>query len=264
MRLDPRVIENWASTGEAGAEFPNIVRRLILATSPDLALVDMPGGSSVRLPGWDGRTRATEGNVWVPEGDCVWEISCEAGPRQKADRDYTNRTADPRGLNPQLTTYVVVTARVFPNSDNWEAERRGQRDWRDVRVVDAEIVSAWLEQAPAVAEQFARLIGLRPDGGYLALDEWWRGWAGPTTPTISPELVLAGRDAQAQELGDWFTNEPVGYFVKGDTREEAIAFLAAAAHRGKAHGVRNSCPVPWWCGMLTLGGISVCPHLPWC
>ena len=233
MRLDPRAIENWASTGDAAAEFPNVVRRLILATAPHLVLVDMPGGSSVRLPGWDGRTRANAGNEWVPGGDCVWELSCEADPRQKANRDYANRLADLRGLDPQLTTYVAVTARVFPNSDTWEAERRDRGDWRDVRVVDAEIVSAWLEQAPAVAEQFARLIGLRPDGGYLALDEWWRGWAGPTSPDISPGLVLAGRDAHADELADWFGREPVGYFVQGDTREEAIAFLAAAAHRAE-------------------------------
>ena len=230
MSLEPSDVAGWAGKAQASAEFPNVVRRLILATAPALSLVDIPGGSSVKLPGWDGRVRTTMGTAWVPEGDSVWEISCEAGPRAKASSDYSKRTCAPRGVDPSQVTYVAVTARAFSNKDTWAEERRKEGKWRDVRVVDASDIVAWLELAPVVAEQFARLVGLVPDSGYISLDEWWRGWSQSTEPKIQPGLVLAGRGQQVDELSGWFGDESNGRFVQGDTKEEAIAFLAAAAH----------------------------------
>ena len=56
------------------------------------------------------------------------------------------------------------------------------------------------------------------------------GWASATQPKIIPELVVAGRGEVVDALGEWAMGVPVHWYVQGDTRDEAIAFLAAAAH----------------------------------
>ena len=107
---------------------------------------------------------------------------------------------------------------------------RQEGHWADVRALDADDLIAWLGQAPAVAGWFARLIGKLPETGVVPLDEWWDGWASATQPKIIPELVVAGRGEVVDALGEWAMGVPVHWYVQGDTRDEAIAFLAAAAH----------------------------------
>ena len=229
LLIDAQEIAVWAGTGGAAQDLPNIVRQLILATGVELAELVMPGGSSVRLPGWDGMVRAGSGNLWVPEGDSVWELSCDGNPLGKANEDYRKRTDEPLGLDRSQITYVAVTARRFNGKEAWVQDRRNAGIWRDVRFVDADTLVSWLEVAPAIGERFARLIGKAPDGGYTSLREWWDRWVYGTLPVVTPELVLAGRSKEIVELGSWFRTDPAGFYVQGYTQDEGIAFVAASA-----------------------------------
>ena len=98
-----------------------------------------------------------------------------------------------------------------------------------LRILGADDLVAWLEQAPAVAHWFARLIGKLPASGVVSLDEWWENWSTVANPEISPELVTAGRQDQAERIAQWFRGVRSHYYVQGDTQDEAIAFLAACA-----------------------------------
>ena len=98
------------------------------------------------------------------------------------------------------------------------------------RALDGNDLVALLEQAPAVAHWFARLIGKLPATGVISLDEWWENWSTVAVPRISPELVTAGRQDEADRLAQWFQGESSHYYLQGDTPEEAIAFLAASTH----------------------------------
>ena len=55
--FDSSEISNWADKPDAQHQLPELIRRLILATLPMSSLLDMPSGSSVWLPGWDGLAR---------------------------------------------------------------------------------------------------------------------------------------------------------------------------------------------------------------
>ena len=68
ISFDSSEIVNWADQPDAHHIFPELVRRLILATAPLPDLLDMPSGSSVRMPGWDGLLSVSEGNLWLPAG----------------------------------------------------------------------------------------------------------------------------------------------------------------------------------------------------
>ena len=228
--FDTSEIVNWADKPSAADVLPELVRRLILATTTLPESLDMPSGSSVRMPGWDGLLSVSEGNPWIPSGVSAWEFSCEKNPKQKANGDYEKRKEDPQGKIASQTTFVFVTTRRFRGKKAWMNERRQEGHWADVRALDADDLIAWLGQAPAVAGWFARLIGKLPETGVVPLDEWWDGWASATQPKIIPELVVAGRGEVVDALGEWAMGAPVHWYVQGDTQDEAIAFLAAAAH----------------------------------
>ena len=228
LHFDPSEISNWASLPNANHQLPELIRRLILATTTP-TLLDIPGGSAVWRSGWDGLVEAVEGNAWVATGVSVWELSCQREPGTKASADYRKRTDDPQGVAPAGATFVFVTPRQWSGKQNWIKQRRGAGEWAEVRAFDASDLATWLEQAPAVATWFARLIGKLPAGGYVTLEDWWQNWATVSQPNISPQLVLAGRQESADKLGEWMQQSPAYYYVRGQTREEAIAFVAASA-----------------------------------
>ena len=228
--FDSSEIVHWADNPDAHHQLPELVRRLVLATVPMPSLLNMPSGSSVSRPGWDGLLVVEKGNAWVPDGASAWEFSCEGDPKRKATRDYNNRTTDPKGVDTPTTTFVFVTPRKWDEKQAWANECQEAGPWADIGVLNADDLVAWLGQAPAVAHWFARLIGKLPATGVVPLDEWWENWSTVTNPRISAELATAGRQDQAARISQWSRTEPSHYYVQGDTQDEAVAFLAGCAH----------------------------------
>ena len=234
LNFDPSDIAGWASRPDASHQLPALIRRLILATVPGVSLLDIPHGSAVTLPGWDGRLTAPQGNPWAPSGASVWEFSAQQNPTSKANDDYRKRTNGPLEVDMANTTFVFVTPRQWGPKQKWAEQSRSEGKWADVRALDASNLAAWLEQAPAVAGWFAKLIGKLPADGYISLAEWWERWSTATDPNISPELVLAGRGEPSDALARWAQQPPSAYYLKGYTKEEGIGFLAAVAQSGAA------------------------------
>ena len=229
IHFDPSEIVNWADKADAYHQLPELVRRLILATVPQPAILDMPSGSSVRMPGWDGLLDVIGGNTWTPSGKSGWEFSCDKDSKEKADADYKKRTLDPGDIDPSESTFLFVTPRRWSGKSAWLTTRLQQPGWTDVRALDADDLVVWLDAAPSVAGWFARLIGKLPDTGVIPLDEWWESWSSATQPEIVPKLVLAGRGEQVEALREWAGSNPGSWYVQADTQGEAVAFLAAAA-----------------------------------
>ncbi len=230
ITFDASEIMHWADKPDASHKFPELVRRLIMATVPMPSLLDMPSGSSVTGPGWDGLTVVQTGNIWVPKGSTAWEFSCQKTPKCKATEDYEKRTKDPKGVNIATTAFRFITPRRWNGKQKWSQHFQEKAQWADVRALDADDLVGWLEQASAVASWFAKLIGKLPDGGFVPLDEWWECWSSRTDPQISPELVTAGRCEEMGKVESWATGEPASWYVQADTRTEVVAFLAACAH----------------------------------
>ena len=162
--FDSSEIDRWADLPDAHHRFPELIRRLVLATVSGPSRIDFPSGSSVRLSGWDGLVEVEEGNAWVPGGASAWELSCENNRALtgKATSDYRKRTTDPPGVDIPATTFVFATPRRWTGKREWVTERRKEGSWYNVRAFDADDLVAWLEQAPEVSIWFAHLIGKLP------------------------------------------------------------------------------------------------------
>lgn len=56
--IDRNALKNWADAREAQSEFPRLIRRLILETTPGIEGLSMPAGEGVAASGWDGTVRS--------------------------------------------------------------------------------------------------------------------------------------------------------------------------------------------------------------
>ena len=208
IAFDAAEIDHWADQPDATHQLPELIRRLVLATCPTLSRIDMPSGSSVWRPGWDGLLDVQDGNAWVPQGSSAWEMGCVPRPIEKANSDYEKRTANPGAVETDKTEFVFITPRRWPAKETWASARRQEGAWADIRTLDANDLVAWLQQAPAVAHWFARLVDKLPDMGWASLDEWWEHWSQMTNPAITPELVLAGRNEAGRRTNSMGSGNP--------------------------------------------------------
>jgi hypothetical protein len=224
---DQRDLAAWAGTVEAKTEFPRLVRRLILETGAGLTALGMPAGEGVASEGWDGTVSAQEATHKIPLGDSVWEISTHSNPNKKAQEDYDKRLTAPGGLQTADVTYVEVILRRWADRANWAAQRTADGRWKEVRAYGLDDVELWLEDAPATRIWISEKLGLRPTG-IKSAERWWDDWSTKTTPSLPPDVPLAGRDAGQATLKTFLNGVGGGSLTIGaPSVDEAIAFAVA-------------------------------------
>lgn len=226
--VDRSKLQNWADTRSAQSEFPRLVRRLVLETTPGLLELGMPAGEGVAAGDWDGSIRTTDATAWVPEGLSVWELSVNSSPKTKADEDYVKRAATPDGTATGDCTYVEVILRPWTARASWARKKRGDGVWRDVRALGLDDIETWLEAAPITWAWLSEELGLSPRGLRTGFT-WWRDWAAQTNPALTSKAVLAGRADAAREVEDRAATFGSITTVAGASLEEVCAFVAAVA-----------------------------------
>lgn len=217
----------WSNRRDAQSSLPQLLRRLITATVDNLGHVSFRADEGVHLGGWDGVVRSASPNAFVPEGITAWEAGTDGDVKGKADGDYDKRSKDSLKLNPADTSFVFVTSRRWKNKDVWAEDKRAEGVWKDVLAYDADDLATWLEMAPAVHIWLSYLIGKSPEG-VEDLSTYWRNWANVTRPPLADGFVIAGRTASVGAVHDWIRTAAGAIALRGETRDEAVAFLAAA------------------------------------
>jgi hypothetical protein len=230
MWVDATDLSHWADTRQAQEALPLLVRRLILASADQIGSISMPAGDSIFRPGWDGRLFTKTAEWPVPEGASVWEFGTSKDIREKATADLRKRTEDPLGVVLADTTFVFVSPRRWQQKDEWSAKQIATGPWRSVLVLDADDLETWLDQAPAVAAWFARVVGKQPEG-VEALDSFWQRAISDTEPCLTPDIILAGREKLCEKFEQWAEGSERILRLKADTREEALLVLAAWARQ---------------------------------
>ena len=228
--VDATDLDAYAEQRPRGAQelLPHLVRRL-LANTPGVTGVSVRTGSSIGMTGYDGQAHGGAGTSFVPAGPGVWELGTSGDPRKKAQDDYRNRTKNPMGIDPAATAFIAVSLRKWdePNRQDWLARRNKEGIWRVVVALDADDLDGWLDETRAVRIWVSEQMGRRPRH-VATLDLWWRHWAGATRPALPADLLLSGRRPQAEQLRDLLIGACAAHGVLGPSRDEALAFVAAA------------------------------------
>ncbi|MCU0694260.1 MAG: hypothetical protein MUF54_22955 [Polyangiaceae bacterium] len=185
----------------------------------------------MRRSGFDGVVESEQGSAFCPAGVSVWELSVEEGAGAKMKRDFRNRTeSPPAGFILERTTYIALTARRVDDKDAWAREQAANTQWAGVRVYDADNLASWLETAPAVACWFASVHLSRPAEFLSDISTFLHQWERSTQPPLRRSLLLEGRDDAIRTVKEWLRRPRAPQILKilGDTRQEALAFAAAA------------------------------------
>lgn len=225
-------IERWASTVLSKADLPYLILRLIRATTTIGTQVDIPLGSASYVGGWDGIVNCEKNTQFVPKGISLYEFGTEADCKGKADDDYNKRTANSLGYSPRDSVFIFITPRFWKAKDKWVKEKQQQCVWKDVRVYDSSNLEQWLDIAPATSRWFAAQPGIAayPFDGIMTGDDFWDEWStGPNTLKLHPEVIIAGRKYEQLQLKTALEGPACIKGVKASTKDEAIAFIVAAA-----------------------------------
>jgi hypothetical protein len=236
---DATDLERWADQRSAQADLPRLVRRLIRHENDQVQRVEMRGGEGVGLPGYDGIVEATRATSFVAEGLSVWEMGTSEDPAGKATDDYKSRTADPLGVYMASATFVFVTPRRWRKKKDWEQKRRDEGKWGDVRVLDADDIEQALEEAAAVRIWLSELLDM-PALGVATIEEWWRRFSSGFDPTLTSQVVLAGREDDAAALLRRLSVDIGRTFIKAASVDDGLAFAACSM---MAQGVEVSEPM---------------------
>ena len=229
MMITRDQLGSWADTPESKANFPHLISRLIRATTAKNTKVNIPWGSATYIGGWDGIVDSKEETRYVPEGISLWELGTNQDPQSKANADYEKRTKEPLGYTPQDATFIFVTPRTWTKKEGWVSQKKEERKWKDVIVYDGISLEQWLDEAPAVSRWFAsqRYAGICSSEGIIAADECWEEWSCLEQLQLTPDCVLAGRDAAREALIKRLEEKPSIIGVRASTKGEAIAFILA-------------------------------------
>lgn len=222
-------IKNWSSTNQrdCASLLPELLRRLILATSVSVEDINFPSGDSISTSGWDGSLRCETSSPFFPTGVSAWELGVKNSPGKKADEDYKKRTNNSNEMSINETTFVFVTPRSWPGRQKWITEKKAEKKWKDVKVISADTLEQWLEISPVVSMWLANHLGKTIDG-VMSIEGYWEEWSTTTTPNMTSKLVIAGRDNQVKIIHGWIKGQPNILSFQGDSPDEPIAFLYGA------------------------------------
>ena len=225
MRVSATDIANWASTREAQGSLPLLVRQLIIATAKT-SVLRMPSGDSVAAPGWDGRTLLDSETPWIPKGLALWEMGCNSNPEVKASNDFKKRSAELSEAEKSETCFVFVSPRRWRNREKWLAQASKETVWRQVKVLDADDLEAWIDSAPSVGLWFSEILGLSGPG-VESIQRSWDAWRSQSKLALSLAAMFTGRDQAVKQFFKLLDDGGESIILIGDSQEEASAFANA-------------------------------------
>jgi hypothetical protein len=224
MRVTATQIQQWADTRDAQGLLPVLVRKLIVETAK-LTELAIPGGDSVGQPGWDGVLTVSKGNPWVPAGTSRWEMSCDKKVADKAAGDYKKRTAE-YGSIAADTDFVFVSPQRWLKKTQWRDSVRSSGRWRDVKVLAADDLEAWLDTAPATRLWFGELLGLTGPG-IRSVESYWDTWRAQSRIQLTTEAISVGRESEIRNFQNAVSALPSILVIDADSTDEAAAFACA-------------------------------------
>lgn len=229
-------LAQWAETIPARTVFPGLVADLIRASASEISGIRFPSGDKGQVRGFDGVLEAVGVPPYVPDGNSIWEFGVTANAAGKADSDYIQRTKEVSAAVRANTTFVFITPRTWDNPKkkiaDWLKEKQDLKEWKAVHYFDGVAVEDWLSAHPAVASRYAKYeLKLLPQLGAYSTDEFWQEYSSRFAPSLVEDVVLAGREQQAESLLRGLRAGSSRLALAADSPDEVIAFAVAAIRR---------------------------------
>ena len=219
-------IKQWADTRESQELLPELIIRLIRATSKDVNTIKFPCGDAIHLSGWDGVLDSNERIYNISSGISLWECGVNSNPKDKADKDYRKRVNDSLGYKKQESTFVFVTPRVWDGATAWANDKRQNKEWKDVVVITAVELEDWLSLCPAVALWLVSKISGKSINKVYDLESYWKKWASGTDIQLNPSILLGGREVEQKKFCNCISDCSIA-IIQSMAQSESLGFAIA-------------------------------------
>lgn len=233
-------LERWAQTKNSEIELPGVISDLIRASVNDISDIRFPSGDKGQVRGFDGILVCQTGKGFVPKGKSIWEFGTNQDYKAKARDDFAKRSGE---VPPQIqreTTYVFVSPWTWDSSiknnklEDFVDGQKAAHEWSDVIYIDGSKLQTWFENCPAVAAWHARnTFQIAPKAGVRCIDEFWEDFVGKFDPKLVENVLLAGRNANAERLIEQLMGRPGPIRLSADSVDEVVAFSVAAIRAAK-------------------------------
>jgi hypothetical protein len=236
--VQARDLDRYASTRDSQAVIPELVYWLVKQSCSDLVVCRIPYGDAVNQPGWDGMVETNEGFLeFVPKGKSYWEIGSGADPQHKATDDFKKRTEEIDDEERAESSFVFVTPRSSgsggwnePEQTKW-LERRKDKGWKLIRVIDGVKLADWLREYPAIGKWMAKNLNLTASlGGLSTATEHWADLVSECAtddPPFPPTLFTIGRTGACEALQALFQGQMQTLMLFAESPQDVADFVSA-------------------------------------
>jgi hypothetical protein len=231
-------LDRYAPTRDSQAVIPELVYWLVKQSCSDLFVCRIPYGDAVNQPGSDGLVETEEGYLeFVPKGKSYWEIGTGTDPQSKATDDFKMRTDEISNEERADSSFVFVTPRSSssggwnePEQTKW-LERRKDRGWKLIRVIDGVKLADWLREYPAIGKWMAKKLNLTANlGGLSTATEHWDNLVTECAagdPRFPPKLFTVGRTAACEALQALFEGKTQVLTLFAESPQDVADFVSA-------------------------------------
>lgn len=219
-------LKHWADTRKSQELLPELIIRLIRATSKDVNSIKFPCGDAIYLSGWDGELDSKERIYNVDSGISLWECGVNSNPKDKADKDYAKRVNNSLCYEKKESTFVFVTPRIWNGAEEWVNDKKQNNEWKNIVVITATELEDWLSLCPAVALWLVSKISGRTLNKVYDLESYWNKWASGKNIKLRPDLLLGGRESEQHEFYECISNSSIA-IIQSMALSESLAFAVA-------------------------------------
>lgn len=206
---------------------PELVKRLVLSSCPDVSNIRIPGMDDIWAPGFDGTVINKEEFKYVSSGQSVWEFGTNADSLEKINSDYKKRTDNFLGFDKADTTFYLVIPKIWAYKSSISKWENGhKRDWKNIHVYDASVLCDWINSEPAVCAWLFEAYYEERKLDFSSVDCAWEKLANRTMPSFSHTIFTKGRDEQI-ELFLNTVNKKICR-VKAETMVDAYGFCLSS------------------------------------
>ncbi|UKJ06129.1 hypothetical protein [Solitalea lacus] len=96
---------------------PRIIQKLIISSSKEFPILDLPIGDSIFKPGWDGYCKVSEASLLLPKNESFWEFGRNKDYISKFKSDFENRNSTTTSQIKKDSTFVFVTPRRWSKTN---------------------------------------------------------------------------------------------------------------------------------------------------
>lgn len=232
-------IDAWAKGEPRLAQelLPELIVRLVLATSKKITDYNFPIEKGIQFSGYDGVLTSKEQTAYFPEGKSVWEFGTDTDAIGKFRSDIEKRSNAPLGVDVADTVFIFSTLKIWNHRTSIEElinESKSRYSWKDIRIIDGSKIALWLEECPTVSVWFAEMVG-KAVPGIRTMKAFWEENCLTTSPQLGEDFFLIGRDKEVQSISEWNLEKPDCRVVIGESSLEATLFIIAAMFRIYQH-----------------------------